>query len=174
MHCLPNFPPAHLTFLLRVSVIAVRVPLVIVDPRMPQHIRGSINDEFTLNIDLAPTMLQAANIPVPEVMQGRDMAQMYLGSKEEGDRTRSSWRKEFYYEWFTGHKIVIPASLALVRKDIKYIIYPEYEYEELFRLANDPYEENNIFNATLNTPELEELKKRFQELKISAESGVMV
>lgn len=71
-------------------------------------------------------MLQAAKVPIPDVMQGRDIAPMYLGGAA-ADSVKQEWRKQFYYEWFTGHKIVIPASLALVAKDVKYIIYPEYE-----------------------------------------------
>ena len=151
---------------------AVRVPLVIVDPRLPHLMKNTIRDEFTLNVDLAPTLLSAANIPVPDTMQGRDIAEMYLGSEEEIDHARNSWRKSFYYEWFTGHKVVIPAALALVRKDLKYIIYPEYDYEELFLLENDPYEERNIFNSSLET--FNHAKIQFNEMKTLAESGVKV
>jgi len=150
---------------------SIRVPLVIVDPRMPKSVRNTVNDEFTLNIDLAPTMLQAAKVPIPDVMQGRDIAPMYLGGAA-ADSVKQEWRKQFYYEWFTGHKIVIPASLALVAKDVKYIIYPEYEYEELFRLSVDPYEERNIYNTSVQM--LEEVKGRFNELRRIAESGVKV
>lgn len=138
--------------------------------------RNTTNDEFTLSIDLAPTLLQAANIPIPEVMQGRDIAPMYLGSDSHTsiDKVKSSWRKEFYYEWFTGDKVVLPASLALVRKDTKYILWPEYGYEELFRLGADPYEENNLlFNSSLRTSSalLDEMKGRFEELKAAAKDG---
>jgi len=149
---------------------SVRVPLVVVDPRSPEGRRGTVNDEYTLNIDLAPTMLSAAGVPVPDVMQGRDVAGMYLGTDEEVERTRGSWRKEFYYEWFTGHKVVIPASLALVSKRSKYIVYPEYGHEELFLLEDDPYEERNVF-GTLNSPAAKEIKERFSRMRSHAESG---
>ena len=78
---------------------SIRVPLVIVDPRMPKQARNSINDQYTLNLDLAPTMLGAAQIPIPEVMQGRDIASMYIASTEKNANVIASWRKEFYYEW---------------------------------------------------------------------------
>lgn len=153
---------------------SIRVPLVIVDPRMPKHARNSINDQYTLNVDLAPTMLGAAQIPIPKVMQGRDVAPMYIASMEKNANARALWRKEFYYEWFTGHKIVIPASLALVRKDVKYIIYPEYKYEELFQLDIDPFEESNMFNKTSTQSLFDEVKHQFKVLKAKAESGVKV
>lgn len=152
------------------------------DPRMPKSIRNSTNDEFTLNIDLAPTLLQAANIPIPQVMQGRDFAPMYSTNSNDAGAAntsatttsvKSSWRKEFYYEWFTFDKVLLPSSLALVRKDTKYIHWPEYDYEELFQLRTDPYEERNVFNTSLQTSKalLDEVKGRFEELKAAAEDG---
>jgi len=57
---------------------SIKVPLVIQDPRMSKEKHGSINEEFTLNIDLASTMLNAANIQPSSFMQGRDIAELYL------------------------------------------------------------------------------------------------
>ena len=151
---------------------SMRVPLVIYDPRLPKGRRGVTNDEFTLNIDLAPTIVSAAKIPIPDSMQGRDMSQLYLNPRSD-----SWWRKEFYYEWFSGDPLGLPKSLAYVRKDAKYIIYPEYSYEELFRLSVDPYEENNIYNQTsLQTTKnlLEEVRGRFEMVKSAAEKGAKV
>lgn len=61
---------------------SIRVPLIIEDPRMPRHLKGSLNDQFTLNIDLAATMLSAARIDVPSQMQGRDIAALYTCNYE--------------------------------------------------------------------------------------------
>ena len=68
---------------------SIRVPLVIQDPRMPPGQRGTFNEEFTLSVDLAPTVLSAAKIPVPAFMQGRDMAPLYLQPEE----TAKTWRQ---------------------------------------------------------------------------------
>ena len=102
---------------------SIRVPLIVHDPRMPPNKRGTTDDSFTLNIDLAPTILGAANATKPDTYQGRDISNLYLrkGSNDGNDNTLSPpWREEFYYE----HPVhmnekVIPASSALVRKDIK-------------------------------------------------------
>jgi len=163
---------------------SLRVPLVIYDPRMPSHMVNTTNDEFTLNIDLAPTMLSAARIPIPHVMQGRDMAQLYLDqrSSSQSQSPSSSWRKEFYYEWFFGDPVGLPQSYAYIRKDVKYIIYPEHDYEELFLLRNDPYEERNIFNnnnktlVPLQTTDelLGEVKGRFEIMKAAAVGGAKI
>lgn len=136
---------------------------------MHQGMKGQQNDDFTLNIDLAPTILSAANIPVPEQMQGRDLSPLYMHPGGVGD-----WRKEFYYEWFTGDKEAIPASLALVRKDSKYIFWPEYGYEQLFRLDDDPFEEHDLYQSNLQTDKelLEIMKARMADLGKLAAAGV--
>jgi arylsulfatase len=70
---------------------SIRVPLVIQDPRMPQEVHGTTSDAWTLNIDLAPTMLEVAKVKPSRFMQGRDIAHLYL---DENPR----WRKDFFYE----------------------------------------------------------------------------
>ena len=50
---------------------------------MSKSTRGTRNEDWTLSIDLAPTILSAAKIPVSSFMQGRDMSELYLEAKEE-------------------------------------------------------------------------------------------
>ena len=89
---------------------------------MKDEQRGTTNDEFTLNIDLAPTILGAAGIQTPEKMMGRDMAPLYLSPEDSAD-----WRDEFFYEHpIISKKSYIPSSEALVRKDYKYMYWPDY------------------------------------------------
>jgi arylsulfatase A-like enzyme len=122
---------------------SIRVPMIVRDPRMPKDKIGQLNDDFTLNIDLAPTILGAAGIETPGVMHGRDFSVLYT---EQGDTT--PWRTEFFYE----HPVhlredIIPASEALVRKDYKYMLWPNYDVEQFFDLKNDTYELNDLIKA---------------------------
>ena len=110
---------------------SIRVPLIIQDPRMPLRRRGTRNHDFTLNVDLAPTILSAAQIPIPSHMQGRDIAQLYLDDddhynnnnnsnknppdhenndknnkdssqqQQQDEEIEHSWRQDFFYEWNT-------------------------------------------------------------------------
>ncbi len=156
---------------------SLRVPLIIRDPRMTPDQLGTINEEFTLNIDLAPTLLTAANIPIPPHMMGRDMSTLWLNQKDEKP---SSWRTEFFYEHPASFaKDFIPASEALVRKDYKYFYWPQYEYEQLFHIPTDPHEEYDLLHlddatkdavsSHKNETEIQsiviEMRNRFQELK---------
>ncbi len=140
---------------------SIRVPLIIQDPRMPKNKVGTLEDAFTLNIDLAPTILNAANLRVPPEMQGRNIADLYLTA--DGKNT---WRKEFYYEHPTHQGINhIPSSSALVRNDFKYMVYPDWNVEQLFDLINDPLEYNDIVNNSAYRELMVQMRKRHDELQ---------
>ena len=142
---------------------SILVPLIIRDPRLATEKRGGTNDDFTLNVDLAPTFLAATHVPAPATMQGRDIAPLYLSSK------KPEWRMEFFYEHaMLKTKEFIPASEALVRKDWKYFYWPDFQREQLFHVAADPLEENDLFDDPAQAERLAEMRKRFAELKAAA------
>ncbi|MEM6504901.1 MAG: sulfatase [Planctomycetota bacterium] len=146
---------------------SIRVPLIIKDPRMADKVRGTTNDAFTLSVDLAPTILNAAGIKAPERMQGRSITDLYLPHNPV--QTWHYWRSEFFYEHPTiTRKERIPYSEALVRKDFKYMYWPEFDYEQLFDLVNDPIEEVDLAKNPEFADKLEEMRKRFKELKEAA------
>ncbi|MFG0287064.1 MAG: sulfatase [Rhodopirellula sp. JB044] len=146
---------------------SIRVPLIINDPRLPDDRQGQTNDEFTLSIDLAPTILSAVGIDAPERMQGRDISELYLRDASSSDT--KPWRTEFFYEHPTiGNKNFIPYSEALVRKDWKYFYWPEFDREQLFHIANDPHEENDLVDNPEFQEKLLEMRTRFAELKEQA------
>ncbi len=134
--------------------------MIIRDPRMPKNNRGTLDDSFTLNIDLATTILGAANLPPHERMQGRDIADLYM--KPDAKET---WRKEFFYQHQSMGRFYIPASSALVRKDYKYMVYPEWNVEQLFDMINDPLEINDIVNQSEHFALVEAMRKRHDLLK---------
>lgn len=142
---------------------SIRVPLIVRDPRMPASKRGTTSDEFTLNVDLAPTILSAVGIPVPSRMQGRDIAPLYTAA------TKPAWRTEFFYEHATiNNTNFIPSSEALVRKDWKYLLWPDFKTEQLFDLRVDPNEENDLAAKPAAAEKLAEMRLRFAELKAEA------
>jgi arylsulfatase len=129
--------------------------------------------------DIAPTMLSAAGIPVPPHMQGRDIADLYLNPKW----AQKTWRKDFFYEWTQGspvdasnHNSMIPAVFALIQHDYKYFYWPEFKYEQIFNLVDDPFEQTDIFNTTVQSDlaRYNEIKSRYKYLKELAQSGVAV
>jgi arylsulfatase len=118
---------------------SIRVPLIVRDPRLAAARRGRTLDQLALNIDVAPTIVRAADLPLPSVMQGEDLSPLYLRSG------RPVWRDEFFYEHPTvTSKDRIPTSQAVVRRDWKYVEWPEFDYRQLFDVKDDPGELKNL------------------------------
>jgi arylsulfatase A-like enzyme len=70
-----------------------RVPLIVRDPRQPQA-HGSVVDDFTENVDIMPTMLDALGLDVPVQCDGRSLAPFLEGKGAPGN-----WRQEAHWEY---------------------------------------------------------------------------
>ncbi len=142
---------------------SIRVPLIVHDPRMAAARRGTTNDARTLNADLAPTILAAANIAPPAAMQGRDIAPLYLGNDA------APWRDEFLYEHpMLTSRDFIPASEALVTRDWKYIAWPDWGVEQLFDLAHDPLETRDLARDPAQADRLSAMRARLSQARTAA------
>ena len=137
---------------------SLRVPLLVYDPRAPQKDRGKRNDDWVLNVDLAPTFCAWAGVEIPKTMQGRDFSPLLRGKKP------SDWRKDFLYQ-FKWSSEIIPASEGVCSKDWKYIRWIESNTEELFDLQNDAIEGQNLAGDAHHRSTLMRLRSRLAELK---------
>jgi len=145
---------------------SIRVPLIVHDPRMPRDRRGQTNDDFVLNVDLAPTLLAAAGIPAPKRMQGRDFAPLYL---TPGGKISPPWRDAFLHEHGTiSNKNRIPSSDAVVRRDFKYTYWPEWDHEDLYDLRADPLEQKNLARLPEHAETLAALRKQLAAMRAAA------
>lgn len=136
---------------------SIRVPLIIYDPRAAEEHRGLKRSDFTLNIDIAPTILDFADVPVPKRMQGRSLAPLTRGQAPK-------WRTDFFYEHLFGHP-AIPKSEALRTGRYKYARYIDYSYEELYDLQNDPHETTNLADKPEHAELLTKLRNRCDRLR---------
>jgi arylsulfatase A-like enzyme len=114
---------------------SIRIPLIIRDGRQSTGWRRRRVEQMALNIDLAPTMLDFAGVPIPARMQGRSLAPIVGGS---GRMLRDDW----YYEHFYEHKGNIRPTEGVRTRKFKYVRFPKENpvYEQLFDLSKDPYE----------------------------------
>ena len=132
-----------------------RVPLVVRDPRLAPERRGLTRDEFALNLDVAPTIVAAAGLPVPVVMQGQDLGPLYLSARAP------AWREEFFHEHPTvTSRDRIPSSQGVIRGDWKYIEWPEFDYTQLFDLKNDPGEIRNLAGQPAHASRQERMRQQ--------------
>ena len=123
---------------------AIRIPLLL---RYPPLVEARTRiDELTLNIDLAPTLLDLAGVPMSTPVDGRSLVPLL--TKEE-----VSWRESFLAEYFEETPFPrIPTWEAIRTDRLKYIRYPALgsRYDELYDLGSDPYElQNRIEDGSL-------------------------
>jgi arylsulfatase A-like enzyme len=147
---------------------SIRVPLVIHDPRMSTEKKGTVDENFTLNVDLAETILGAAGLKPNDRMQGRDISNLYLDTFDESGKTaleRDPWRDEFFYEFTYMDEKSIPSSNALVRKKWKLIDWYAFNESQLFNLETDPLELNDVKSDPANLEIVREMKARLNEMR---------
>ncbi len=116
---------------------SIRVPAFI---HWPAKIdQPSINSEFILNVDLGPTMLDLAGVPVPETMHGAS----FLPLLEDAN---SKWRDAFVYEYFIDPNAVqTPTTFGLRTKEYSYMTYHGvWDQYELYDMRNDSQQHVNL------------------------------
>ena len=140
---------------------SIRIPLIVYDPR-PKAPHGFKNKAMALNIDIAPTILNFAHVPVPDKMQGKPL--MELDKIEK--------RQDFFYEHLWMYKdIYIPSTEGIVGQQYKYMRYfkgldsTHLMFEELYDLKTDPNEINNLMGQTKWESLKDSLQNRMWALK---------
>lgn len=136
---------------------ALRVPLLI---RYPPLIKpGAEFEQFTLNIDLAPTVLDLAHADPPDAIHGRSLAPLLSGSTKE---THSSFLAEFF---LVGGTMRFPDWQAIRTQRWKYIRYTGLPaMDELYDLRADPLEMKNLVHEPGAQSTLAEMKAELERL----------
>lgn len=134
---------------------SMRVPFLV---RYPKVIApGSFVDADTLNIDIAPTMLDYAGVPIPEKMQGRSWRPLVEGKIKD-------WRRAFFYCYYYETNFKTPTMMAVRTGTDKLVKYPGHdEWTEMFDVKADPYELKNLAGDPDYVPMREQLEKAYKE-----------
>lgn len=132
----------------------IRVPLFIKPPQYGST--QTLIDEPVVGHDFYPTILSQTTIQDPKIneLDGKDLSPLFAGSKSL-DRTDIFWHYPHYHGsgW-------VPGS-ALRQGDWKLIEFHETEQYELYNLADDLEEQNDL--AASQPEKLESLKARLKE-----------
>lgn len=139
---------------------SLRIPFLVRYPRL--FGKGTTVDDMVLNVDLAPTFLDLAGVPVPPEMHGASWKDLAAGKKPA--KWRSSFLAEYYKE--LGE---VPTCYALRTTTHKLVKYPNHHgWTEVFDLKADPYEIKNLASDTALTARLEaELEPLMKSLNYS-------
>ncbi len=121
---------------------SIRIPMIASCPKLYGS-DGRRVPKMVLNLDVAPTFLDAAGAPVPESMQGRS----FLSLPDQPDRP---WRTAFLYEYFWEEAYPETPTCLGVRTDrYKYVEYHGvWDVPELYDLQKDPREMHNRLSTS--------------------------
>ena len=137
---------------------SLRMPLVI---RWPGHIKPSTtNNAMVMNIDFAPTLLEAAGASVPKDMQGRSFLASLDGRKLKDWRTSMYYR---YYHYPGDHQVQPHYGVRTDR--YKLIYYNKLAEWELYDLEKDPRELRNVYTDKSYAGTVKKLKTELARLR---------
>lgn len=132
--------------------------------RYPNGIRsGTSVKAISLNIDIAPTLLEYAGIEIPEDIQGKSLKSLL----EQDKKAEKTWRKSMYYQYFEYPKWHNVQPHYGIRTERYKLIHYYFDIDawELFDLQNDPNELRNLYNEPKCQELIEMLKKELYALQ---------
>lgn len=119
----------------------IRVPLIVRGPGVPA---GQVLDHLVLDTDFAPTFADLAGGNLPSFVDGRSLAPLLGGDPATGADWRSAFLVESARDGDEQTKRPRPAFEAVRTERYIYVEYKSGE-RELYDLANDPYQLDNLY-----------------------------
>jgi arylsulfatase A-like enzyme len=114
-----------------------RTPMVMRYPKMVKP--GARNGEMVMNLDIGPTLLEAAHVPAPSEMQGKSFLPLLKDGKAKG-------RDAIYYHYYeNGEHSVSPHFGVRTARYVLVRFYQKVNAWELYDLVKDPHEMHNLY-----------------------------
>jgi arylsulfatase A-like enzyme len=105
---------------------SMRAPMIVAGPDIPH----GETQALTYLFDIVPTIVELAGVPPLEPMDGMDLAPLWRGERE-------SLRDAIFLAYEDSQRALVESRWKLIR-------YPLIDYNQLFDLADDPYELRNL------------------------------
>jgi arylsulfatase A-like enzyme len=138
---------------------SIRVPMLL---RYPPRVKAGQVDtsHLVLNVDVAPTLLELAGLPVPAAMHGRSWVPLLEGGP-------APWRDAFlyeYYEYPAYHCVRKNRGVRTARWKLIHF-WEQPEEWELYDLAADPDETTNLAPLPAHAQTAASLRARLETLR---------
>jgi arylsulfatase A-like enzyme len=124
---------------------AYHVPLIVRDPSTEADVtRGKVDTRFTEAVDIMPTILQWAGVPVPRQCDGRSLLSALWGGDETSWRDAAHWEFDFRDTWQKNAESILgvpmdSCGLAALRTRTHLYIHFAALPPLFFDLQNDPH-----------------------------------
>jgi arylsulfatase A-like enzyme len=137
---------------------SLRMPFLV---RWPGRVKaGSASANMVLNVDFAPTLMDAAGLMVPTDVQGRSFVPLLKGENPKDWRTSMYYR---YYHYPQDHRVQPHYGVRTDR--YKLIYFNKIDQWELYDLKKDPHEVKNVYADAAYADRVKELKAEMYRLK---------
>jgi N-acetylglucosamine-6-sulfatase len=145
---------------------SVRVPLVGVCPKLWKP--GTKLEQVVANIDVGPTILEAAALTSPPNMDGRSFLQLAAGRVQP-----SEWRQNLLYEYYWEYNFPhTPTTFALRSQRYKFIQYHGiWDIDELYDLKNDPNEQHNLIFSEPHQQRISKMRADLHQVLLAADAN---
>ncbi len=130
---------------------SMRVPMVMHCPALFRP--GSVVSQVVANIDIAPTLLEAAGLKTPDQMDGKSFLSL-------AESRPTPWRDFLLYEYYWESPFPqTPTMFALRGEQYKYIhYYGLWDSNELYDLKADPLESKNLIYSSQHQDVIKQLR----------------
>lgn len=135
---------------------SIRIPLLMRYPKLVRQ--NTLIDQMVLNIDICPTFLDLAGVPIPEDVQGKSIRPLLK-------RHTTDWREDWLYEYWYEKPFIPPTMRGVRTERYSYVEYPETnDKPELFDMVKDPGQIHNLVEDPAYTRILLQMKARLTRL----------
>ena len=141
---------------------SIRIPMLARHPKLIKA--GTKVEKMTLNVDLAPTILEYAGVALPAKpkMDGHSFFSLL-----QGEKSKKKWREHFVYEYHWEWNFpATPTTLAIRTDKEKYVFYHGvWDRNGFYDLNSDPHERHNLIRVPAYQERIIELREQlFNEL----------
>jgi N-acetylglucosamine-6-sulfatase len=132
---------------------SMRVPMILYCPALFKG--DTVVEQVVANIDVAPTILEAAGLEPPGYMDGKSFLALAEGQQVP-------WRDSLLYEYYWERNWPQTPTMHALRGDrYKYIhYYGIWDSDELYDLQTDPLESKNLIRSPDHQRIVAEMNKR--------------
>ena len=121
-----------------------RVPLIF---KAPGVNGAGKRDALVSNVDIMPTLLEAAGLPIPETCQGLPLAPLIRGEVEDTRDCAVTFSE-------------CSSAYRIRTRDWAYVYRPARGHDQLYYLPDDPHELYNLADNSTPTAEQEQMRNR--------------
>ena len=145
---------------------SIRVPMLMQCPALFRG--GTVVEQVVANIDIAPTILEAAGLQRPGHMDGRSFIPL-------AQNRETTWRDAFLYVYYWEKNFPQSPTVFSLRGDrYKYITYYGlWDTDELYDIRADPGEMHNLIHDPTLAPTVRAMENRLYEL-LGEEGGMFI